>query len=92
VAGAIGMSGNLNTTNQNQSTIGTGGDSAKDKLIETLKQRAEAEKNKAEKFKQQVEFHQEQSKKFEKMKNDLLKENQKLKNQEKDLKQKYTML
>jgi hypothetical protein len=37
VAGAIGMSGNLTSNNDRQSVIGGGADTAKDKLIETLK-------------------------------------------------------
>ena len=92
ITGAIGINSIGNTGDRMSTTLGGTADTQKDKQIESLKQRVEAEKLKAEKLKAQVDHQQEQNKKFEKVNRDLHKENNMLKNQEKDLKQKNAML
>ena len=51
ITGAIGINSIGNTTDRMSTSLGGPGDSQKDKQIESLKQRVEAEKSKAEKFK-----------------------------------------
>ena len=80
ITGAIGINTITNATDRNSLQIGGTGDSQKDKQIDSLKQRVEAEKSKSEKLKSQVEYQQDQNKKFEKVNRDLHKENTMLKN------------